>query len=332
MAASTKQPNNNTHKYLILNSCYGGPSFNDAFIEEVFTTFPPQTTNLGKELFPSHTIIDNDDTMDLSRTLPFFDSYHYVLRPTFFHSIDEPGSNPPELEKSGYIICCTTKSLYYLTTHPKSWHSNNELIQWILHRKDQLILDENNKFKPYFYKMLGTNFNFRNKFELLFETIDTITDTSRYVASRGFKYIVSIEYSNVVYDFYRDDVSGKDFVFYFQDDKKEKINVGRIIFDENNWRDNSIVTDAIFKVYSSDISGEYSSNLRIVSYNKDLEYNYMEYDGIESIKTILPYRSIITELASMVISREKIECNKFTQMILDGMSYDDLKQKYEKEY
>ncbi len=332
--------------YLLLNTCYGGPSYKMDFVKEIFYKFPPNT-DIGKKLFPP-TKPHNDNNLIIHKLFFKNDGYTYFnmglakveyeqeskLSDSTMSSDTTDSDNDNENSNSNYIFETTTNTHYYLSPYNSSWYKNQQLIQYIMHRKDnQIISESTGKFTSDFYKLL--DYSLCNYIEFN-NTIDTNADTNNLD-----NHIIQLDYTKELK--YRQTELFKLTIFpnnylektiYNENQELIKTVFGKFTFDESNWRHHEIAHKIYSKIYLTDVCGSLCK-FQICRFDSELTFNINEYDGSESVSVELPNDKIITELVQLYKGLLDIkDLSKFTQLLLDEnpMTIQEIRKKHEQVY
>ncbi len=335
----------NQHTYLLLNSRFGGPAFNINFIQEVFEKFPPNT-ELGQILFP---IYDLDSNVRIIIGELFFENNGFQYYRTiyeneiFYNSSDSSDTiSESELEYQKdlymYIYEKTTNQYYHLDTQTYFWYNNQELIEYILHRKDdQIISTTDGKFTAEFYQMMqkylnkymvsSTNTNIKKQISQNPKCTLDFKNARLYYGQDEF-------YDLTIYDNNDNDNNDNYYkkTIYLNNTNNTIIDeqYGIFTFNETNWRSHPVAHDIYSQIYLSDING-HMSKFNICKFHKELTYKKNEYDGKENVDIKLPNDKIITELVQINKGQLNVENSCiFTQLLLSNMSVQEIKDKYEK--
>ena len=131
--------NTNTN-FVLVNKDMTPIQFVQSFIVELFTQFPPHT-RFGKKLFP---LIDDEENLPIHTSVDeeigLINGYTYSLN---YNDNDYSDYSP------SYIHCKETNKLYDFR-HINKLYKDQELIKYILHRKDKDFLNEGKFTKAFF--------------------------------------------------------------------------------------------------------------------------------------------------------------------------------------
>ncbi len=327
----------NQHIYLLLNSRFGGPSYNIDFIQEVFEKFPPNT-ELGKILFPMHTLDSNVRIIigELFFENNGFQYYRTIYENELFYNYNSSESSDTisdselEYQKDLYVYIYekTTNQYYHLDTQNYFWYNNQELIEYILHRKDdQIVSTTNGKFTAEFYQMMK---KYLNKYMNMNIKQQIITQNP--ICTLDFKNARLYYGQDEFYDLtiYNDNYYKK--TIYLNNTNNTIIDeqYGIFTFNETNWRTHPVAYDIYSQIYLPDING-HMSKFNICKFHKELTYKKTEYDGKENVDIKLPNDKIITELVQINKGQLNVENSCiFTQLLLSNVTIQEIKDKYEK--
>lgn len=126
-----------SYTYVLYNSCFGGFSFNQNFLLELFKRFPPHTPE-GQDFFPD-TEQTKSGRFEKCKTEPFFGDYHFLIEEDSYVYKYSDNYEP------NYIINLKTDKIYFINTHMEKHRANKNLIQFLFERADRLTEDQFNQ-------------------------------------------------------------------------------------------------------------------------------------------------------------------------------------------
>jgi hypothetical protein len=313
---------NPEYNYQLVNKKTEDPSFTVRFMLEIFKKFSPES-RFGSIYYNE---IEEYTDAEISNLKPFFGDYFFVES-----RYKDEEQYDLETDSKVTLYNVITKKVYELyRNQPIEMFSDIELIDWIMHRKDYLILDKNNNFLPYFYTTLNKNLNVL-EFNSLFESpINAIfSDIASYVRTYKMKFIVMTDSGYI----YRTTENNDYLVYTNLEDSKNYI--AKFKYTDETWRDEDIITSIIYTdIYFTELDSS-SQKFKLIKYNKELLTEWEPHETFNVFKTKLPMDIIIPELVSIALqntSIDKSKLNTFTCMLLQKIPYKKLKEVYEKKY